>query len=82
MSRKLIHTKTEKKANKIPETQLRIEPLKHTSQAKSIKGKETEPEPNIQTLITPTQAENEPKRPSFLCKLYQFNVKKANIYQN
>ena len=39
MSRKLIHTKPEKKANKSQETQLRIEPLKH-SDAKSIKGKE------------------------------------------
>jgi len=41
MSRKLIHTKTEKKANKSPEPQLRIEPLRHTSHAKRIKGKET-----------------------------------------
>jgi hypothetical protein len=41
MSRELIHTKTEKKANKSPETQLRIEPLRHTSHAKRIKGKET-----------------------------------------
>jgi hypothetical protein len=40
MSRKLMHTRTEKKANKSQETQLRIEPLKHSLDAKSIKGKE------------------------------------------